>query len=88
MRAEAVRQLRYQATHDVLTGLQNRKFDTYFISELREKCEQLSVTVFFMDVNGFKFIIDTLGHALGDEVLIVVVNRLNAGVCTSGVMAR
>lgn len=88
LRASAERQLLHQATHDELTGLHNRKFANDFILEYGEKCRTTAVTVFFLDLDGFKSINDTQGHAIGDEVLVVVASRLCACVSDSGVLAR
>lgn len=62
----------YLANYDYLTGLQNRNSLYAYIKDKKTK----DYNVFFMDLNKFKVINDTFGHAIGDEVLIEVSNRL------------
>lgn len=63
--------LRHQATRDALTGLFNRRFfDTYLPQVVRRCAEQKAeVTVVMADLDHFKLLNDTLGHAAGDELL-------------------
>ena len=80
-RQQAADQLRHQATHDALTGLPNRVLIRDHLSralsrERRRPGEQLAV--FFVDLDGFKAINDTLGHATGDRVLRDIAGRLKA----------
>ena len=81
---------RYQARHDALTGLPNR---TYFretvedaIAAARAESSQLAVLV--MDLNRFKSINDTLGHAVGDTLLRRVAETISGAVRDSDVVAR
>jgi diguanylate cyclase (GGDEF)-like protein/PAS domain S-box-containing protein len=77
--------LRYQAMHDPLTGLPNR-------SMLSERMDHAFATadadsrlgVLFIDLDGFKGINDTLGHDIGDRLLLSVADRLDRGVTRSG----
>jgi diguanylate cyclase (GGDEF)-like protein len=75
---EAVTKLEYIAEHDVLTGLLNRrgfrKYMDYII--LDPKHEAYYSILFYLDLNQFKSINDSLGHAAGDKVLISVAQRL------------
>lgn len=68
--------LRHLALHDELTGLPNRRALT---GGLRQGSRQRG-TIAYLDLNDFKKINDTAGHAAGDEVLRVVARRLRAAV--------
>jgi diguanylate cyclase (GGDEF)-like protein len=72
-----------QATRDQLTGLLNRR-------GLVARAEQLPGTlgVLFCDLDGFKGVNDTLGHAAGDELLEKVARRLEVGVPAHAVLGR
>jgi diguanylate cyclase (GGDEF)-like protein/PAS domain S-box-containing protein len=82
--------LRYLAYHDPLTGLPNRKL---FGEQLEEslswaKHNNLMVGLLFIDLDGFKKVNDTLGHEMGDRLLITVANRLNNTLRGSDTVAR
>ncbi|MGK5681823.1 putative bifunctional diguanylate cyclase/phosphodiesterase [Actinoplanes sp. URMC 104] len=66
-------QLRHEAHHDALTGLVNR---TLFRERLAAAVERELVAVLFLDLDGFKEVNDSLGHAAGDELLVQVAGRL------------
>jgi diguanylate cyclase (GGDEF)-like protein/PAS domain S-box-containing protein len=77
-RKQAQQRLQHQANHDALTGLPNRNF---FYETLRKTIVLASqqgwkVAVMFIDLDHFKNVNDTLGHAIGDELLIQFSNRL------------
>jgi diguanylate cyclase (GGDEF)-like protein/PAS domain S-box-containing protein len=77
-RKEAQQQLHHQAHHDALTGLPNR---TLFYETLRKAValaaeHDWKVAVMFIDLDHFKNVNDTLGHAIGDELLIQFCARL------------
>ncbi len=83
--------LRKMAEHDGLTGLFNR---TYFHTELErtvERAKRSSKTqcaLMYIDLDNFKYLNDTLGHAAGDRLLIEVARMLNARSRRSDVVAR
>jgi diguanylate cyclase (GGDEF)-like protein len=83
----AVRQM---ATHDHLTGLPNRVLFGEELQRALARAERHSrpVTLFFMDLDRFKNINDTLGHQFGDRVLQEVSKRLAACVREGDIVAR
>ena len=86
LHAELVR----QATHDSLTGLANRAAAQFALdtSVGRARRSGESVAVLFIDLDDFKRINDTFGHAAGDQVLIEVAHRLRVGVRSDSLVAR
>jgi diguanylate cyclase (GGDEF)-like protein len=90
-RRQAERELEHQATHDPLTGLPNR---TALLAHLHAAHARVRVgtspglCLLFCDLNGFKAVNDTLGHAAGDELLVAVARRLTASVRSTDVVAR
>lgn len=80
-------QLRYQATHDELTGLLNRKYANTLIEKLNNDSAKTH-TVMFLDLNGFKDVNDFYGHAAGDDVLICVAERLITTIPDNASLAR
>ncbi|MET7670431.1 putative bifunctional diguanylate cyclase/phosphodiesterase [Micromonospora luteifusca] len=77
--------LRFQALHDPLTGLPNR---TLFFETLGQVLDTAAaghrVGVCFLDLDGFKAINDSLGHDLGDQLLVKIGQRLAACVADHG----
>jgi len=75
------RQLRHNATHDPLTGMPNR---TLFVERLRKAMTYAigrggsTYAVLFLDLDGFKVVNDSLGHASGDQMLMEIAHRLRA----------
>jgi diguanylate cyclase (GGDEF)-like protein len=89
MRAE--QRLTHQARHDALTGLPNRpqlleRLDSA-ISQSRAR-EGASFAVLFIDLDRFKLINDSIGHAAGDEMLVEVGRRITDVLGDRGVVAR
>ncbi|WP_331861288.1 sensor domain-containing protein [Sulfurovum sp.] len=74
----ALVELEYMAKHDVLTGLLNRRGLKEHIQELVAHTRHRThfSILFYLDLNQFKSINDSLGHAIGDEVLLTVSKRL------------
>jgi diguanylate cyclase (GGDEF)-like protein len=82
--------LEHQATHDPLTGLANR---AHFLARLAERLatppvERFPAVVLFLDLDGFKQVNDRLGHAVGDELLVAVADRLRDTLRPEDVIAR
>ena len=89
-RKRAEEEIRQLAFFDVLTGLPNRSlFQERFVAALdRARREAGRVALLFLDLDRFKDINDTLGHATGDQILAAVAARLKRGVRSSHLLAR
>jgi diguanylate cyclase (GGDEF)-like protein/PAS domain S-box-containing protein len=89
-RRRAEEQIEYQAYHDALTGLPNRLLfrDRLTIALAHAKRQQTPVAVMFLDLDRFKFVNDTLGHSIGDELLRAVAFRLRAVLREGDTIAR
>jgi diguanylate cyclase (GGDEF)-like protein len=89
-RARFERQLDYQALHDPLTGLPNRLLllDHLELALRRAEGEHGRVAVLFVDIDRFKLINDSLGHASGDRVLIETAQSLEAVVRPGDTVGR
>jgi diguanylate cyclase (GGDEF)-like protein/PAS domain S-box-containing protein len=83
-------QLTHQAFHDPVTGLANRALFAERVRHAiaRTRREHHSVAVVFLDLDDFKTINDSLGHAAGDEVLAEVAKRLATSIRASDTAAR
>ncbi|MEH6563939.1 MAG: diguanylate cyclase [Halopseudomonas sp.] len=82
--------LEQQARHDALTGLANRSLlnERLVEAQARADRQQQSFALVVADLDRFKSINDRFGHAAGDEVLIVIANRLSTAVRASDMVAR
>jgi diguanylate cyclase (GGDEF)-like protein/PAS domain S-box-containing protein len=89
-RRRAEEQIEYQAYHDALTGLPNRLLfrDRLTVALAHAKRQVSTLAVMFLDLDRFKYINDTLGHSLGDELLKVIAARLRATLREEDTVAR
>ena len=81
--------LSYQAFHDPLTGLANRRrFVEHAEAALAARPRPGSMAALFLDLDDFKTVNDSLGHAASDELLIAVSERIRAGLRAEDMAAR
>ncbi|CAN3126472.1 diguanylate cyclase domain-containing protein [Mycobacterium sp. smrl_JER01] len=84
-------ELQYLASHDPLTGLANRALFTDRIEHALARAangQSDGVGVIFLDLDGFKAVNDTWGHAEGDAVLTVVTRRIESAIRPTDTVAR
>ena len=90
-RKRADEQVFHAAYHDALTDLPNRMvladYIDWALNRIRRNSDR-DFAVIYLDLDRFKFINDTMGHAVGDEFIIEVSSRLNSCVGPHGVVAR
>jgi diguanylate cyclase (GGDEF)-like protein/PAS domain S-box-containing protein len=90
-RKQAEKKLVHDAFHDALTGLPNRMF---FMDQLKQTVQRVKrhpqppFAVLFLDFDRFKVINDSLGHMVGDQLLIAIANKLRANVRPGDTVAR
>jgi diguanylate cyclase (GGDEF)-like protein/PAS domain S-box-containing protein len=89
-RKHAEQAMAHQATHDALTGLPNRVLleDRLQQAIARSQRDGTSVAVLFIDIDRLKSINDSRGHAVGDQLLIAVADRLRGAVRPTDALAR
>jgi diguanylate cyclase (GGDEF)-like protein/PAS domain S-box-containing protein len=87
---QARQQLQHIAFHDPLTGLPNRVSFQERLDEALARCPEkdCATAVLFIDLDNFKLINDSFGHAAGDELLRAVAGRLKRATRTADVVAR
>ncbi len=89
-RKQAADRLTYQARHDSLTHLPNRSYFRQCLEEALQKATLARnyVAVFFLDLDRFKVVNDTLGHPVGDRLLTDVSDRLRSNLASQIIVAR
>ena len=88
--ARLLDEIRHQALHDSLTGLPNRVLVLDRVNQTlaRARREHFDVAVLFIDLDGFKDVNDTFGHAMGDKLLQAVAARFAGTLRESDTVAR
>jgi diguanylate cyclase (GGDEF)-like protein/PAS domain S-box-containing protein len=88
-RATMMQRLRYQSTHDALTGLANRVLAAEELSGmLSRNAGGSTVAVISLDIDDFKDVNDSLGHGVGDRLLYAVADRIKESLAFGDVAAR
>jgi diguanylate cyclase (GGDEF)-like protein/PAS domain S-box-containing protein len=89
-RKKAEQTIHYQAYHDLLTGLPNRMLfkDRLTLAIAQAKRNSQMLAVMFLDLDRFKMVNDTLGHVVGDELLLHVSSRLRGCLREGDTLAR
>jgi diguanylate cyclase (GGDEF)-like protein/PAS domain S-box-containing protein len=90
-RKQAIAELKYIAYHDNLTGLYNRVAFTEYLEQEIVRCDRIPESIFavlFLDLDGFKLVNDSLGHLIGDSLLVAVAKRLQSCLKATDLIAR
>ncbi|RYB01557.1 putative bifunctional diguanylate cyclase/phosphodiesterase [Lichenibacterium ramalinae] len=87
-RVRALEEVAYLAQHDVLTGLCNRRSFMDRVGETLAVQPPAHSALLFVDLDHFKSVNDSLGHAVGDRLIVEVARRLEAVVGETSVLAR
>lgn len=85
-----IKQLHYLATHDFLTNIPNRYYLEEYLKEnvLNEACLEKQSALLFIDLDNFKVVNDSFGHANGDQILLDFVDRLQLNLEQDAFLAR
>ncbi|MES2879057.1 MAG: EAL domain-containing protein [Pseudomonadota bacterium] len=89
-RASAEEKLAFLAHHDVLTGLPNRLLlrDRFDFAMGQAERDKTKIAMLFLDLDNFKQINDSLGHAMGDQLLVALAERLRGCIRDSDTICR
>jgi diguanylate cyclase (GGDEF)-like protein len=89
-RARNEKRIAYLAQHDLLTGLANRAVFSEKLDDAAKRSQRhgTTFTVLMLDLDRFKAVNDTLGHAAGDQLLVEVARRLSSSLRDTDVLAR
>ena len=90
-RKQAEERLLHEAMHDTLTGLPNRSFFLDLVGSALKRAKRdksYKFAVLFVDLDRFKVVNDSLGHVVGDELLIAIARRLEASLRPGDTVAR
>lgn len=89
-RKHAESALEHRAWHDALTGLANRVYLTRHMTEVLERARERGTTaaVLFVDIDQFKLVNDSIGHAAGDALLVELADRLRGVIRGDDFLAR
>ncbi|MFV1991233.1 MAG: CHASE domain-containing protein, partial [Acidimicrobiales bacterium] len=87
---ELQERLSYQARHDALTGLENRASIQQRISDALSRSQrgETGMAVLFLDLDHFKNVNDSMGHEMGDKLLVEVVGRMQTILRDTDVLGR
>ncbi len=85
-RKSAEKRLMHASLHDALTGLPNRVYVTHQLEETLK--HERAAAVLYVDLDRYKLINDTLGHSVGDQVLIEVARRFREAIRAADIAGR
>jgi diguanylate cyclase (GGDEF)-like protein len=88
--ATTLQQANYESHHDVLTGLANRALFHIVVNGQLALCRRskTALAILYIDLDGFKTVNDTYGHATGDQLLLAVSIRIKGAIRDSDIAAR
>jgi diguanylate cyclase (GGDEF)-like protein len=87
---DRTQELHHLALHDTLTGLPNRSLILQRVEKVlvQSQADHIPIAAFFLDLDNFKEINDTLGHAAGDQLLVAVGTRLTGAIRQEDAVGR